>query len=1762
MSSSVSRITLLLALLLTAFSGMVVQPTPASAATLTVSDCDRRTFINTVGRAGSGDTVRFSCSGVIALGFGIDVFGKDITIDGSGQDVTITGGERDPNIVYGALFNVNRASLTLKNLSIANAGGFHGRAIESTSSSVTVINCTFLRHRPGAVMGGAILHHDGPLTVINSTFTENLGYDGGAIRSTFGAVTITNSTFNGNMAERYGGAVYVNAGSLDVSNSTFSGNEIYWSGGAGAAIWVSVTSSAPATITNSTISGNKSGSGGAITTLRDMNVTHSTFHANTTAQFGFGSGLYIEGGTTTMTNSIMVNHPRRVVEGGGNYNGGCVNHSTFVDGGGNLADDGGGGNSDAGYCSFPGNGNQAINLDPAGLQLNGGLTKTIALQNVSSAKGAALHNCTATDQRGAPRPERCDSGAYQSGAAPALVDDPPLSSCDAGSLRNAIAVAKPGTTVLFRCSGTITLTSAGGGPITLNKDLKIDGRLYPVTVTGAGGSAFVVMQGSTVTMEAFTIAHGVDSGMRNAGTLHLNEMSFNGNHAGDNGGAVYNAGTVDITNSTISGNSAAGGGGVANYGQMTVVSSTISGNNATGGGGGINYGQLAVVNSTVSGNSASAGGGGVANIGQLTVINSTFSGNSATAGGGALLTQTVDAGNPATSTLANTLLAGSPAGGECNGAVIDQGGNLASDASCALTNTSSVNSSATLAATLSQLGNYGGPTQTIALLDGSPALVSGVFSVCTNPPVGSIDQRGYPRRVPTCASGAFDPATAPTFLTATTSPTSPITGQPTKLSVFIGLLQRPDLRFIDGGGTVSFYLETMANPIAGCTDVPISELPCTYTFPEAGSYTILATYSGEVRYGGSQDSLTVTVADEVEPVFETTGSSPYTAKAGSAGFTLTVTGNQFTPDSVVHLDGVPLVTHFGSDTQLTADVPANLTAHTAVITVVNPPPDNEISNPQVLIITITGAGLLHVPVIASGTNPSATIPDLPYRLNAGVVGTGTGTVVLAVFASNPSGVSSYGTDRYINAFVLPGSDFSQVTIRTCDLNGGNQLRWWSGTAWDVAAPQLRLPVPCQVVTTDSTSTPTIAQLNGTPFAVTNTVAEVLVPVAQSVEYGSALSFDISAIGAVAGDTVTIQADGLPAGLAFTDNGDGTGRVSGTVTDTAGLYTASFTASVDENSSVVGTVPIDVIKAPLTITASNATMIYGDPVPAITPGFAGFVLDDTAASLFAQPTCGTGYSPGSLPVGSYATTCAGAASATYAISYQDGTLDVTSADQSITLDFSTLAPRYGDSPFDIRSSGSASSGLPVSFSSITPDVCSISGSMVTLLAAGTCTINANQSGDANYEPAPEVQQHFEVAKANLSISANDATMTFGGAVPVFGATPTGLVNGDSFEALGGTCAAEVAGEPVTATTPTGVYPAAITCSGVQTANYSVTYTPGTLTVGDAPVITSDPATTFTVGVDVSFTIMASGVPNATFSTEGPLPGGVTLSSDGVLSGAPAAGTEGIYTFEIVASNGIAPDARQTFSLTVVVPEIIAPDDISVPNDTGYAGAFVAYPAPQTIGQVGEVTCTPESGSFFALSTTTVSCVSSLTTATASFTVTVVDTTPPTIVAPANIELPPTDSDGAIVTYPAPVVTDNAPGATAVCAPSSGSRFAIGVTTVTCTATDVAGNTASASFTVSVIGGAALLEQLKAMINELPISGSAATATSIRQNLLAMVELAQTFDAANQPGMTCLMVTRIDLEILSQTSKRRIQRRDAEELYAQTATIHAAIGCGTR
>jgi hypothetical protein len=240
------------------------------------------------------------------------------------------------------------------------------------------------------------------------------------------------------------------------------------------------------------------------------------------------------------------------------------------------------------------------------------------------------------------------------------------------------------------------------------------------------------------------------------GKLAVSSSTFSENSASDGcaGGGIFNYdfGTVTVDHSTFAGNSAAGGGAIGNWrGMMTVTNSTFSRNSASNGGAISNDPEstLTVSNSTFSGNSANSSGGGIFNyvFGTATVSNSTLSGNSAAAGGG-----TYNAGGMLT--LKNTIVANSPSGGNCYGPITDGGGNLSyPDITCPGINADPL---------LGPLQDNGGPTETMALGEGSAALDAADDAICAAPPVNNLDQRGVTRPQGTqCDIGAVEQVQEP-----------------------------------------------------------------------------------------------------------------------------------------------------------------------------------------------------------------------------------------------------------------------------------------------------------------------------------------------------------------------------------------------------------------------------------------------------------------------------------------------------------------------------------------------------------------------------------------------------------------------------------------------------------------------------------------------------------------------------------------------------------------------------------------------------------------------------------------------------------------------------------------------------------------------------------------------------------------------------------------------------------------------------------------
>ena len=293
-----------------------------------------------------------------------------------------------------------------------------------------------------------------------------------------------------------------------------------------------------------------------------------------------------------------------------------------------------------------------------------------------------------------------------------------------GSGSSAATVLKGGGS-----STTLILTNSASFPVTLDNVTVTGGNSYGGGITNAGTMTVTdsTISGNTASYEGGGIYN-------NGGTMTVTDSTISGNTASSGGGGITNAGTMTVTDSTISGNSTGSGGsggGIFNYsGTMTVADSTISGNTASYDGGGIynnsSTSTMTVTDSTISDNTASSnGGGGIYNSGgTMTVADSTISGNSSSGGGGIY--------NNGTTTFAGSIVADQTSGGNCSGSVIDAGYNLSNGTSCGFGTTSGSTSkdSVTNLDLSTTLANNGGPTETIAI-PGSSAAAAFISSPAT-----------------------------------------------------------------------------------------------------------------------------------------------------------------------------------------------------------------------------------------------------------------------------------------------------------------------------------------------------------------------------------------------------------------------------------------------------------------------------------------------------------------------------------------------------------------------------------------------------------------------------------------------------------------------------------------------------------------------------------------------------------------------------------------------------------------------------------------------------------------------------------------------------------------------------------------------------------------------------------------------------------------------------------------------------------------------
>ena len=599
-----------------------------------------------------------------------------------------------------------------------NTANDHGGGIYTYYGNITVSDSTISGNTANDY-GGGIYAYDGDITVSDSTISGNTattGHGGGIASPTTGNVTIINSTLSGNRVlgtPTYGGgAIYFDDGDLTVINSTITNNSANIGGGIG-----NYNDNAGETLTihNSIIAGNTAATNPDFTApgfaAANLRVRNSLIGDSS------GTGLTPDPDAMTVNNPVQMNS---FVGGAGvnlinamlgalAFNGGPTQtHAPLA---GSLALDSG----DNVLAVDPTNGNAALTNDQRGpifarivnttVDMGAYESQTIAIAGliVDNASDVVDGNLAAGQRT---LRELIDVANNNAGADTISFD----AAINGTPILLALGQLNIGQDVTIQGNGQ-NETIIDGQSLTriVNVDAAVSNATFDSltlrngSTTGVGnenGGAGLRWQGPgtlTLTNTWFTANRTYSFGaglLAESGNVNISGSTFDLNDADREGGAIFiDSGNVSIDASAISGNTGREGGGIYIYGSnqsastyVEITNSTISGNTADSEGGGVyikGYNQSAstyveITNSTISGNTAGQQGGGIYIDGYnesastyVEITNSTISGNTAERDGGGVY---IDGYNYAASTfveITNSTITGNTAERDGGGVYID-----------------------------------------------------------------------------------------------------------------------------------------------------------------------------------------------------------------------------------------------------------------------------------------------------------------------------------------------------------------------------------------------------------------------------------------------------------------------------------------------------------------------------------------------------------------------------------------------------------------------------------------------------------------------------------------------------------------------------------------------------------------------------------------------------------------------------------------------------------------------------------------------------------------------------------------------------------------------------------------------------------------------------------------------------------------------------------------------------------------------------------
>ncbi|MBV8859392.1 MAG: Ig-like domain repeat protein [Acidobacteria bacterium] len=726
---------------------------------------------------GALDSVSFSVNGTILLTSALPDLTTAMALNGPGARLLTVSGNGTTRV-----FNVaSTATVYLSGLTVSGGRATFGGGINNGGGTLTIDSCAITGNSVTGTGGGINNNGGGTLNVGNSTIAHNTtdpsGGGGGLYNS--GTVVLTNTTVSTNSGG--GGGGLQNVGSLTLRYSTVTGNSATNGGG------LYNPGIGSFHFGNTIIAGNSAPNGpdcsGATIVSDDYNLIGDTAGfspAGTTTHnvtnVSADLGPLADNGGATQTHRPLYISP--AVDRGKSVNGGfgVLNDQrglprplNFTE----VADAAGGDGSDIGAVELQGDDQPESGHQPFVVN-----SEADTDDGSCDAAGAGTGNqdCTLREALNA---------ANALAGADTVNFDP-----------NVFAAPGPHTielaATLPTVSTSVTVNGPGAGVLTLRRSTAGFYRLLNITATPVRLSGLTLTNG-----RAPDGADAAGGALVNRGATTLTGVRVTGNRSGDGtsgspsgggGGGIYNQGTLSLVDCLVAGNTTGngvtgsgqlgdggGGGGIYSAGALALTNSLVNGNgtgtgpNAGGSGGGIYAsGQAALTNTTVSNNTTGAGGfassrggGAYANGLTLTLTNSTVTGNSSQFGGDHGLAV---GPSQASISVGNTVVARNGTGTQSDLTALPNwyvsrghniigiagntgGGNAFIDGQ----NGDRVGTPASpFNPLLGPLGDYGGPTQTFALLPGSPAIDAGSS---TGAP--ATDQRGV-GRVGAVDIGAFE----------------------------------------------------------------------------------------------------------------------------------------------------------------------------------------------------------------------------------------------------------------------------------------------------------------------------------------------------------------------------------------------------------------------------------------------------------------------------------------------------------------------------------------------------------------------------------------------------------------------------------------------------------------------------------------------------------------------------------------------------------------------------------------------------------------------------------------------------------------------------------------------------------------------------------------------------------------------------------------------------------------------------------------------